>query len=100
MLWEMKLESGDPHVPCLRDACTASVNADMRQFVRNDFFSELETEINVFLSPFTVKASDVPVNMKLEITDMQSDAELKNKYCPNSPALAAKMLYVRDDLLL
>lgn len=92
-LWEKQLSSGDTaHFPCLRDVCVSSVNAEMRPYKdkiagllseferRFQVFSELETEFAVFQSPFTVKASDVPSDMQLEIIDLQCDVELKNKF--------------------
>jgi len=119
-LWETQLASGDPaHFPCLRDVCAASVNPDMRQYKdkisgllkefekRFQVFNELETEFAVFRSPFTVRASDVPVDMQLEIIDLQCNVELKDKFAsvgldtfyqyllpgyPKLTALAAKML--------
>ncbi|KAL3976413.1 hypothetical protein ACER0C_022299 [Sarotherodon galilaeus] len=123
-LWETQIASGDPaHFPCLRDVCAASVNPDVKQYKdkisgllrefekRFQVFSELETEFAVFHSPFTVRASDVPVDMQLEIIDlqpnMQCDVELKDKFAsvgldtfykyllpryPKLTALAAKML--------
>lgn len=39
-------------------------------------FGELETEFSVFRSPFTVKASDLPADIQLEIIDLQCDADL------------------------
>ena len=74
---------------------------------RFQVFSELETEFTVFRSPFTVKASDVPSDMQLEIIDLQCDVELKDKFAslgletfsqhllpdyPKLTALAAKVL--------
>lgn len=70
-------------------------------------FGELETEFAVFCSPFTLKASDVPVNIQLQIIDLQCDADLKDKFpsvgldafykyllpgYPKLTALAAKIL--------
>uniref|UniRef100_A0A9J7YGI0 Uncharacterized protein n=1 Tax=Cyprinus carpio carpio TaxID=630221 RepID=A0A9J7YGI0_CYPCA len=92
-LWKTQMASGDPaHFPCLRDVCTASVNPDVRQYKdkisgllrefekRFQVFSELETELAVFRSPFTVRASDVPADMQLEIIDLKCDVELKDKF--------------------
>ncbi|KAL3974132.1 nostrin [Sarotherodon galilaeus] len=119
-LWETQIASGDPaHFPCLRDVCPASVNPDVKQYKdkmigllrefekRFQVFSELETGFAVFRSPFTVRASDVPVDMQLEIIDLQCDVEFKDKFAsvgldtfykyllpryPKLTALAAKML--------
>lgn len=45
---------------------------------------EVETEFTVFLSPFTVKASDVPV-------DIQLGVEETDVYCPVYKILREKM---------
>lgn len=76
------MASGDPaHFPSLKDMCAASVNFDAKQYIdkisgllrefekRFQVFCELETEFAVFRSPFTVRASDLPVDMQLEIID-------------------------------
>lgn len=70
-------------------------------------FSELETELAVFRSPLTVRASDVPVDAQLERIDLQRDVELKDNFAsvgldtfyqyllpgyPRLTALAAEML--------
>lgn len=43
-------------------------------------FGELETEFSVFRSPSTVKASDLLLEIQLEIIDLQCDADLKGKF--------------------
>lgn len=114
------MASGNPaHFPCLKDICAASVNSDAKRYKdkitgllsefekRFQVFSELETEFEVFRSPFTVRASDLPVDMQFEIIDLQCDVELKDKFAsvgldtfykyllpgyPTLTALAAKML--------
>ncbi|XP_019748223.1 general transcription factor II-I repeat domain-containing protein 2-like [Hippocampus comes] len=119
-LWETQVASGDPaHFPCLKDMCAASVNSDVKRYKekisgllmefekRFQVFSELETDFAVFRSPFTVKASDLPVAMQLEIIDLQCDVELKDRFAsvsldtfykyllpgyPTLTALAAKTL--------
>ncbi|CAL9692766.1 unnamed protein product [Knipowitschia caucasica] len=119
-LWEMQLANGNPaHFPCLRDVCVTRPDADMKLYKdkiagllrefekRFQVFGELETEFSVFRSPFTVKASDLPVEIQLEIIDLQCDADLKGKFAsvgldrfyqyllpgyPKLTALAAKML--------
>lgn len=47
---------------------------------RFSIFGEFETEFAVFRSPFTLKASDVPVDIQLQITDLESDADLKKSF--------------------
>ena len=47
---------------------------------RFQVFGELETEFAVFCSPFTVKAVDLPVDIQLEIIDLQCDQDLKDKF--------------------
>lgn len=72
--------------------CAASIHFDTKRYkdkisgllreIENQFqlFSEPETEFTVFGSPFTVRASDLPVDMQLEIIDLQCDVELKDKF--------------------
>lgn len=35
---------------------------------------------SVFCSPFTVSASDLPVDIQLEVIDLQCDSDLKDKF--------------------
>ena len=119
-LWETQLASGDPaHFPCLRDVCVTTPDADVKRYKdkiagllwefekRFQVFGELETEFSVFRAPFTVKASDLPIDIQLEIIDLQSDADLKGKFAsvgldtfyqyllpayPKLTALAAKIV--------
>ena len=76
-LWETQLSSGDPaHFPCLKDVHVTRVNADMKWYKdkirgllgeverRFQISGQLETDLTVFCSPFTVKASDLPVNIQ------------------------------------
>ena len=46
---------------------------------RFQVFGELETEFSVFCSSFIVKASDLPVEIQLEIIDLLCDADLKGR---------------------
>ena len=84
-----QLACGDPaHFPCLRDVSGTVVNSDMKRYKdkisgllwefekRFQVFGELETEFAVFCSPFTVKPSDVPVAVQLEIIDLQCNTNL------------------------
>ncbi len=49
---------------------------------RFQVFCELETELAVFRLPFTVTASDLAVVIQLEVTDLQCDSDLKDKFAP------------------
>ncbi|XP_037794130.1 general transcription factor II-I repeat domain-containing protein 2-like [Penaeus monodon] len=119
-LWETQLAGGDAaHFPCLKDVCATQHAADMRRFKdkitellrefeqRFQIFGELEKDFKVFCSPFSVNTSDLPVNIQLEIIDLQCDSDLKGKFAaagldtfyqhllpgyPNLTALAAKVL--------
>lgn len=119
-LWETQLAGGDAaHFPCLKDVCATQHAADMKRFKdkmsgllrefeqRFQIFGELEKDFKVFCSPFTANASDLPVNIQLEIIDLQCDSDLKGKFAaagldtfyqyllphyPNLTALAAKVL--------
>lgn len=112
--------------PAQRSTCN-SLNADTKQYKdkitrllekfkkRLHVFGELETEFATFRSPSTVKSSNAPVDIQLEIIDLQCDADLKDKFAsvaldtfnqyllpgyPKLTALAAKMLHVWDNLSL
>jgi len=119
-LWETQLAGGDAaQFPCLKDVCATQHAADMRRFKdkitgllrqfeqRFQIFGELEKDFKVFCSPFSVNGSDLPVNIQLEIIDLQCDSDLKGKLAaagldtfyqhllpgyPNLTALAAKVL--------
>ena len=119
-LWETQLaESNAAHFPCLRDMCATQHVADMKRFKdkitgltqefeqRFQVFGELKKDFKVFCSPFTVNAFDLPINIQLEIIDLQCDSDLKGKFAavgldtfyqhllpgyPNLTALAAKVL--------
>ena len=121
-LWETQLEGGNAaHFPCLKDVCATQHSVDMKRFKdkitgllqefeqRFQIFGELEKEFKVFCSPFTVNASDLPVNIQLEIIDLQCDSDLKDKFAsagldtfyryimpgyPSLTALAAKFLCI------
>lgn len=43
-------------------------------------FGELEKDFKVFCLPFTVIPSDLPINIQLEIIDLQCDSDLKGKF--------------------
>lgn len=111
--------NGKPsHSPCLRDVLVTRLDSDLKQY--NDKFAELLWEIfrylvylrqifQCFHSPFTVKASDVLVDIQLEIIDLKYNADLKGKFAsigldtsyqyllpgyPKLTALAAKILCI------
>ena len=119
-LWKTQLSDGDPaHFPCLKDMVATADNVDMswykdkimgllRKFEQwFQIFGELETDFTFFCSPFTVNISDLPVNIQLEIIDLQCDLDLENKFTmvglntfyqyllpwyPQLTAIAAKVL--------
>ena len=119
-LWETQLAGGDAaHFPCLKDVCVTQQVTQMKRFrdkiaglaqefeKRFQIFGELEKDFQVFCSPFTVNAADLPVNIQLEIIDLQCNSDLKEKFAaasldtyykcllpgyPNLTALAAKVL--------
>ena len=80
----------------------------LREFEKPfQIFGELEKDFKGFCLPFTVNPSDLPINIQLEITDFQSDSDLKDKFTaagldifyqnllpgyPSLTALAAKLL--------
>ena len=91
-LWETQLSSGDTaHFPCLTSVRATGCNDDMDQYKdkitgllqeferRFQVFSELEKEFAVFRSPFTVKPSDMPADIQLEIIDLQCATNMKEK---------------------
>ena len=52
----------------------------LRQFKqRFQIFDQLETDFQVFFSPFTLNASDLPVDLQLRIIDLQCDSYLTTK---------------------
>ena len=75
-LWETQLAGGDTaHFPCLKDVYATQHSADMRRFKdkimgllrefeqRFQIFGELEKDFKIFCSPFSMNASDLPVNI-------------------------------------
>jgi len=47
---------------------------------RFQIFGQLETDFQVFRSPFTVKPCDRPVDLQLEIIDLQCGSDVKTKF--------------------
>lgn len=75
--------------PCLRDVLVTRLDADLKWY--NDKIAELLWEIfrylvnlrqnfQFFHSPFTVKPSDVLVDIQLEIIHLQYNANLKGTF--------------------
>ena len=53
----------------------------LREFKqRFQIFDQLETDFQVFFSPFTLNASDLLVDLQLGIIDLQCDSNLKTKF--------------------
>ena len=71
---------------------TTGLNTDLNQYKdkitellrefkqRFQIFDQLETDFQVFFSPFTLNASDLPANLQLGIIDLQCDSNLKTKF--------------------
>lgn len=95
-LWKTQLSSGETvHFPCLRAVVGPRIgkrNAGMARYAdhitvlaqeferRFQVFSELQQEFAFFRSPFTVKASDMPADIQLEIIDLQCDSDMRRKF--------------------
>jgi len=53
----------------------------LREFKqRFQIFDQLETDFQVFFSPSTLNAFDLPVDLQLGIIDLQCDSNLKTKF--------------------
>ena len=87
------MPSNNPaYFPCLEDLCIAAIAVDIGQYKgnfaslikklqrRSRLFDVLEREFKIFYSPFSETISDVPTDMQLEITKLQSDFILKKKF--------------------
>ena len=80
------------HFVCLKSMRTTRLNIDLNQYKdkitelfqdfkqRFQIFDQLETDFQVFFSPLTLNASDLPVDLQLGITDLQGDSNLKTKF--------------------
>lgn len=64
----------------VQQALTPKITAGMLCEFKFQIFAELETKFAVFHSPFTVKSSDVLVEIQLQIIDLQCEADLKDKF--------------------
>ena len=70
---------------------TTGLNIDLHQYKdkitellrefkqRFHIFDQLETDFQVFFSPFTLNTSDLPVDLQLGIIDLQCDLNLKDQ---------------------
>ena len=68
--------------PCLKNVCATGINIGLNwykdkitEFLREVnqrfyIFDKFETDFQVFCSPFTLNASDLPVDIQLEIIDL------------------------------
>lgn len=95
------------HFPCLRDVLVTRLDTDVKQYKDKiaellwEFFRylvNLRQNFQCFHSPFMVKASDVLVDIQLEIIDLQYNADLKGKFASvvwtHLIVLAAKLLCI------
>lgn len=94
-LWETQLSNGDTaHFSCLTavrpkdyrpdndlDKYKDNITDLLREFEqRFQVFSELENKFGFFHSPFTVKPSDMPPDIQLELIDLHCDSAMKDKF--------------------
>jgi len=92
-LWETQLSGDDTaHFLCSKSVRATGLKSDVNQYIdkitmllrkfkqRFQIFGELETDFQVFCSPFTVNPSDLPVDVHLETIDLQCDSGLKTKF--------------------
>ena len=88
-----QLVGGDAaHFAPLENVCVTQHVADMKRFKeklmgllrefeqRFQISGQLEKDFKVFCSPFTENDTDLPVNIQLEIIDLQCDSDLKEKF--------------------
>jgi len=82
-LWKTQL-SGDDTVRflCLKSMRTAELNIDLNQYKDKitellpefkqqlQIFDQFETDFHVFFTPFTLNASDQPMDLQLGIIDL------------------------------
>ena len=120
-LWEAQLSRGDTeHFSCLTAVRPKAPNRTdvekykenitdlLREFERRfQVFTELENTFAFFRSPFTVKPSEMPADIQLELIDLQCDTAMKDTFAsvgldtfyqylvpqyPKLTAMAAKVL--------
>ncbi|XP_029654579.1 general transcription factor II-I repeat domain-containing protein 2-like [Octopus sinensis] len=93
MLWETQLTVGNTeHFSCLKSVISITSNVDVSRYkvkitgllqqfeTRFEIFRELEKEFTVFRSPFAANITHLAANLQLEIIDLKSDLDLKNKF--------------------
>ncbi|XP_060119664.1 general transcription factor II-I repeat domain-containing protein 2-like [Heteronotia binoei] len=90
-LWEKQLQKNNlAHFPTMKSLSGDHVSTEKygRKIseLRNEFqerfsdFRNLQRDFRIFRNPFSVDVHEVPEELKKEIIDLQSDAELKNKF--------------------
>ncbi|CAB4065984.1 unnamed protein product [Lepeophtheirus salmonis] len=92
-LWEIQIESGDPaHFTCLRNVCEERPNTELKRYrdkiagLLADFNKRFQVLVSLrqnfqfFSLPFIVKAINLPVDIQLELFDLQCDIYLKDKF--------------------
>ena len=92
-LWKTQLFGDDTvHFLCLKSMRTTGLNIDLNQYKdkitellrefkqRFQIFDQLEMDFQVFFSPFTLNASDLPEDLQLGIIDLQCDFNLMTKF--------------------
>ena len=103
--------SGDDtvHFLCLKSMRTTGLNIDLNQYKdkttellpefkqRLQIFDQLETDFQVFFSPFTLNASDLPVDLQLGIIDLQCDSNLKTKFALRAWAHSISIFFQATD---
>ena len=95
-LWITQLSRGElSHFPCLKEISQNSCHSNFESYktklahLLNEFeqrftiFTELDKEFKIFTSPFTVEPLDVPIDLQLEIIDLQCNSSLKEKFFSN-----------------
>jgi len=105
-LWKTQLSGDDTgHFLCLKSMLTTGLNIDLNQYkdkiteLLRDFkqrfqnFDQLETDFQVFFSPFTLNASDLPLDLQLGIIGLQCDSNLKTNFVLASLGTCYQYLY-------
>ena len=88
-LWQVQLEKWiTVHFPTLQEqkpAVTSEYADECEKLLQafGERFQDLKTkqqDLNMFPAPFTVEPADVPANLQLKMTELQSNDELKGRY--------------------
>lgn len=96
LLWEAQLSRGDTeHFSSLTavrlkaryhtdvEKYKKNITDLMREFERRfQVFTELENTFTFFCSPFTVKLSEIPADIQLELIDLRCDTAMKDILAP------------------